>query len=418
MLHIPMTLKNCVSAHRIFSEKYKDKLVGLLPNHAIGPQAQYIEMYLRKSKVHNFDLKEDVVLVATSRYCNRQFDLMCSRLANIVIDDQLYDLLQYGGWRYLKRQRRWLRSSFRNGVVYHPSCPSQLDFLPAEEEHGRFLLKKMGVDPTKPFVTISNKDNWYWQSRGEDKPWDAYRCSVFEDLVPAIEYLHINGVQSIRVGYCPDTSAPNAYHTLSVLTVDEIDFMDIYLQKHALFSVCGDSGLAWVPYIFKTPVLLHNMIPLGESPVVERGIFLPKCMRKAGTDRIASLSEIQEIKHFIGYSEMDQYMIREMSAEFFQGSYYYAKYGLEIMDSSPEDILQAVKEMLGYVDGKFQLSPEQKARQTAFNRSFSLGHPMRHTTGWVSPSFLQKNENLVRDRVPIGENKRIDGIGERIDTRA
>ncbi len=387
-------LNNYVKASREIGRRCAGFAVGVIPADVIGPMILFFEAHLRHFQVHHLDAQRDAILITTSKPCNRQLHKMICRSANVVIDDDLFHTFTEGGERVLSRQGSLVAQKFTNGPVFYKGCPSFISFNEDELSYGRSLLKKMGVDASKPLITIHNKDGGYWQSRGAHKEWDAYRDTDFNDLLPTIHYLKSQDFQIIRTGFYTDPPSKD-YVDINGLTRDEIDFMDVYLQQQAILSINGDSGIAWLPYLFRKPVLIHNFIPMGESPPVERGLFVPKLMRKKGTKRLMTLREIQEIKHLFGYPEGSRYVIRSISADSFQGSYYYNKYGIEVIDNTPQEVLEAAKEAIQYEKGSLKLTTEDEARQRQFKASFPLQHPMRHTPGIVSPSFLKKYEEIL-----------------------
>ena len=385
-------LFNYYSIEKIYHKRFCNRRIGLLHNHAIGPFALFAEQHLRTCEVHNLHPKRDVVLISSNQPCNNQLQKMVEREISVIRDDTLFKIIETGGQRFLKNKGLYTEGIFQNGVIYNSHGKTHIAFNEDEISYGNSLLKKLGVEEGQRFVLVHNKDNLYWQSREEDKPWDLYRNSPFEDLLPSVDFLKKQGLAVIRSGYYQDfPDAP--YISLNNCTREEVDFLDIFLQKYCLFSICGDSGIAWIPYLFKTPTLIYNFIPMGESPPVEKGIFLPKLLKRKG--ELLTIKEMLQIHTTIAYPEGSYCFIRKISSDRFQNSNLYRSFEIDIIDNAPEEILQAVKEMIHYVKGRLSVTKEEELLQTHFKESFPVGHPMRHQIGLVSPNFLRKNQILL-----------------------
>jgi putative glycosyltransferase (TIGR04372 family) len=320
---------------------------------------------------------------------------MYKRTLPVVTNDKLHFSIINGGHRYLRKINRFIEDNYRNGMVFYPECPEFISFTDEETKYGYSLLEKIGIGKSDTYVTMHNKDNVYWKQRnGIEKSWDIYRDSEFSALKKSIEFLGDQDIKVIRSGHYED-EPERGYYSLNVLDSSEKDFMDIFIQKHCFFSVNGDSGIALIPYLFRKPILLHNAIPLGESPIVECGIVIPKIMKNAASGTILPISEILQKKVLLGYADRGRFCISSVSAEKFQNISHYQAHGIEIQDNTAEEILDGIKEMIAYVNGKFRLSEEQQKMQGRFRELFPVAHPMRHFIGYVSPSFLENYPEIL-----------------------
>lgn len=392
----PSLARNIIRTRSIYKKKYFGKVICPFYNEAIGPMAEFAELSLRRMKVKNMNPKKDVVFITDSDSCNVQLRKMFERETVLEKDPRLYRALLGGGRIYLKMIGRLFDDHLKNGTIFYPQSSLNFHFTSSEKLKGRRLLKRLGVKPKDTFVVVHNKDDIYWKEyRGKNKLWDSYRNTDFSDLHPCISHLQDLGIKVIRSGHYEDAEGDLPYISLNSLEEDDKAFIDVYIQKHCLFSVNGGSGIAWIPYLFKKPVLFHNFIPMGESPALEDGIMIPKLLRWKKTGKFLTISEMLEIKEVLGCFEKGVYRIRNVSADAFQSSNLYRRNGIEPIDNPPGDVLQGIVEMLQYVKGELHLEDKQREMQEKFKESFPVGHPMRHFMGFVSPSFLSKHQDLI-----------------------
>lgn len=383
------TIRNYYKFRQRYLHAYSGRLVFLLPSSSIGPAAQTIELFHRHCLILGINSKRDTVVITRSTFVNTHLLTLFQRKVDVIVDDKIVNEIENGGDRFLLRNGKALLLSFRNGDTLQTTWRPSLVFNEEETERGYSLLARLGIHRTDRWVALHNKDDYYWgKLRGEEKPWDSYRSSDFSALLPAIAYLKKLGIHVIRSGHYQDEgSADLPYHSLNTFSPEERMFLELFIQKNSLFSMNGLSGLGNVPFLFDTPCLCHNAIPLGEPSVVERGMIIPKRIKRAG--QLLGWNELNQIRTFLGYSEGSRYYVREVSADGFQATYLYEKYGLESIQNTSQELLDGVREMLDYVAGSLHLTTQQQAAQDLFRESFPVGHPMRHFGGIISPSFLE-----------------------------
>lgn len=393
----PGIVANYYAFKRHYQRDFRGKFIFVLPYTGIGPAAQAAELFFRQCQIRRIDPLRDVVVVTRQNFVNPYMLELIQRHVEVRLDDTTVDEIERGGDRFLQNHGLGLFLKFRNGDMFYTESKPSLCFTDDEIVAGYALLSRLGITRDMVWVALHNKDSFYYDKvLGENKSWDSYRDTDFEALRPAIEFLKEQGVQVIRSGHYEASPAHAAlYHSLNLFSEKEQAFLAMFIQKHALFSVNGLSGLANVPHLFGTPCLCHNAVPLGEPPVIQRGIVIPKLLRHTLSGRVLPLSEMCKIFTYQGYPEGSWYPVRKVSSDAFQASHLYKKYDLEVIDNTPEELLKGVAEMLQYVQGSLKLSPAQSHAQERFRLTFPLGHPMRHFGGVVSPSFLESHAEFL-----------------------
>lgn len=223
----------------------------------------------------------------------------------------------------------------------------------SELEEGATRSKKMGLN--EPFVCISARDKAFLNSLypNIDTTYHNYRDSNFANRKLTIDYLASKGIQTVRMGKIVEKyyDFPNCIEYYR----DYYDeFMDMYLFHKCKFAIGDSNGLLLVPLCNNGNVVFTNITPVvggwGGSPVVLNGIYLFKKMYSKKMNRFLNLTEMVDM---------------DFSCNF--NGHKYAEHGIELIENSPEEILEAAKEMNERLDGTWTDTHESLERQKLFN---------------------------------------------------
>jgi putative glycosyltransferase (TIGR04372 family) len=129
------------------------------------------------------------------------------------------------------------------------------------------------------------------------------------------------------------------------------EFMDIYLGSKCAFCVGTGTGWDLVPSIlFRRPTLYTNLVPLGYVPSYsDKFMFTTKRHIAAGQGRELTLSEI--FSRGVGFC-------LETSG--------YTSQGVDLIESTPEEIRDAVMEMIERLEGTWQSQEDDEELQRRF----------------------------------------------------
>src|SRR6187455_2147541 len=105
--------------------------------------------------------------------------------------------------------------------------------------------------------------------------------------------------------------------------------LDVVLCAMCRFFLGSSSGLFNISTAFGIPVGLANVVPLTALPCAPADLFVPKLYRSARDGRILRFDEI----------------LSSPSADY-RHSRMYADAGLELIESSPEDIADLVEDLM------------------------------------------------------------------------
>jgi len=241
--------------------------------------------------------------------------------------------------------------------------------LDAEDrDWGRSMLAELGVPRDAWFVCVHSRAAGF--SPRDDKV-HAHRNATLTNLIPALSAIVARGGWCIVMGHPSAPSLPPlpgivdyAHHRLRSAR------LDVVLCAMCRFFLGSSSGLFSISTAFGIPVGLANVVPLTALPYAPTDFFVPKLYRSARDGRILSFDEI----------------LSSPSADY-RHSRMYADAGLELIESSPEDISDLVADL---IDPPARQSPDPLH---PLLRPHHYGYGSRAK---LSPRFLVRHRHLLR----------------------
>ncbi len=339
------------------------------------------DYYLRKAELDGVDPGRPVLLASPKRVANRAFVEVLRQKYTVVEEAWARALLS--PFSYDPR----LRVDLALAVGTDPRIPNfqavmtkwgdrgTIWSLPQQmEKDGRAALAEMGVPKDAWFVCVHSREGGYSPA---DEHLHAHRNSDIASYSLAIERITERGGWCIRVGDPSMQPIPDLPRAIDYARSSwKSDWMDVFLGARCRFFLGNTSGLCALSSAFDVPSVLVNMVPLaacyGSHP---SDIAVPKLHRK-GSERLRFedifTSEIADFR------ETEQYH----SAE------------LDVIDNTPDEIADAVIEMLDRLEG---VPPDltDAARQADFRRSMRPEHYTYGAGGKISAAFLSKHRDLL-----------------------
>jgi putative glycosyltransferase (TIGR04372 family) len=251
------------------------------------------------------------------------------------------------------------------------------------DELGR-LLTQLGLDDDQWFVCLHNREAGY--SASDDELHD-FRNGTLANFDSAIEFIKSLGGSVIRMG---DPSMSRLAESPGVVDYAHSDWRsprnDLVLASNCRFFLGSSSGAFVMSACQGIPVVAVNMAPLGACKIWgPRDIAVPKIYRWAESGETMSFPQIFE-------SELADARTTVVFNE----------HGVYLEESSSNEILGAVQEMLLRLDGKYVGSSSEESRQQAFMQLFQPHNYSYWSKTRVSAQFLSKYEALL-DSVPFGD---------------
>ena len=243
-----------------------------------------------------------------------------------------------------------------NGVI--KNNPSVITFTKSEKNFGNNQLLKLGLNPEDIFVCLNVRDSEYLKVThpNHDFSYHDYKDSKIDSLNLTANFLQTKNIKLVRMGSIVKdlwkSSSPNVIdYANSEL---RSDFLDFYLTSKCKFFITNGNGFMLVPQIFKKPIAVFDYVPVGQFySFIDKSICIFKKYYCNNRKKILTLNEIFSIKAF---SYVDGRLFK--------------KDKIELINNSPEEILELVKEMNSHLDSNFNFDLDDK--QKDFWKSFPI----------------------------------------------
>jgi len=362
---------------------YKNINIAYVSYGRIGHLAADTELFLR-SNLRNTE-KQLNFLVGWNKkgIANRQLANMIKRKIKVAENRFLNNLIS-SLYRNMKVLRKFVPGENDDYEVWD-KYPPQLSFTTREEEKGKELLKEMNIDFGAKFICFHSRDNTYLEKKDLkdgnkiDRFYHNYRDCSINNYLMAAEYLAGKGIYAIRMGgTVKDKLVVNNSKIIDYASRYRSDFGDIYLLAKCKFFLGNNAGLVATPIIFNIPAAQANWIPIGIRLRSARDIFIPKKLW------------LTKDKRFLTFRE-----IIEMGAHMWDQTQLYLENGIEVIENTPEEILELAKEMDARIDGVWIETDEDIELQERYRQLFPPGAYCYSLKSRIGSKFLKDNRNLL-----------------------
>ncbi|MBL78790.1 MAG: hypothetical protein CMH70_01905 [Nitrosomonadaceae bacterium] len=360
--------------------------IGRLTNARIGHLASNTDLFLRRRQLGIYpDGPFYCFLCDPTQLANRQLLTMWKRVIP-VYESRVLSLVFVGMLPILKRSPFYqdLKMQFNEYYEFNNAKPS-LYFTPDEIEKGRKLLKKMNVNFDKDeFICIFARDNAYLQHAlpGNDWSYHDVRNSEIDSLIETAKYLIDKGYVVIRMGSIVKKPINFSHEKMVDYPYSgyRSDFLDIFIAGHCKFMIsAGTSGINDLATIFDRPMLAVNIAEFCYTPFTKNCLYTPKKYKNIDTGEHLNFKDTLKLHSYL----------RKYTTSYTSTS------GLEAIENSSQDTLEATKEMLARSEGRFRYSPEDERLIQAYHKlwdeSGSLWAPNKTPIGIA---WLKKNRDL------------------------
>ena len=288
--------------------------------------------------------------------CNHQLARMWSRVLHIWPAWLLAPAGKINSWIPGGKVHRVGDNTEIDRDVHHllDRFPPHLEFLPEEEKQGQIGLRILGIPEGAKFICLNVRDSSYLERSLPWKSWDyhSYRNSDIQSYVLAVQKLAELGYYVIRMGVAVKEPLRVLHPRIIDYATSRIrtDFMDIYLGAKCEFCISTSSGFDAIPYVFRRPIVYVNSCPLGYFFTFNQNYFgITKHHFSRKKNRDLTLSEIfsQDVGFCLRTSE-------------------YESQGIQLVENSPEEIRDAVIEMVERLNGTWQPHEEDEVLQKHF----------------------------------------------------
>ncbi|EKD55025.1 MAG: LA1599-like protein [uncultured bacterium] len=268
-----------------------------------------------------------------------------------------------------------------------------VSFTEEEEQKGKELLCSLGIPAGARFVCLLGRDARYLSvyMPKEDLSYTNYRNVDINNYRQAAEYLANNGYYVIRMGRYVEKPF-NVNHPNIIDYADGpycSDFGDIYLSAKCFFFISVSCGLDAAAQLFRRPILQTNVPLVDPDFHPEWYLLITKKVMDLKTHRYLSFQEIAE--RFPWAKSNGARSILEIAKD----------NNLTLVENSPEEITEVVKEMVAILNETWQPSFEDELLQKKLWENFK-------DPGMRDLSAPPPNLPFERLKIPVFEGKNID----------
>ena len=359
---------------------------GGLPSEAIGHLTLDMELLLCRNDAGLYGRRTIDLFCSALPVCNQQLKRMWERTVHV----SRFALAA-------ERVNRWCPGGRGNRIPFDrvqadvhgllAQMPAHLSFTPEEQRQGEEAIRSLGIPEGARFVCVMARDATYYANRVRYRGAPmTHRNSDIRTYLPAIERLVERGYVAVRMGAEVErpleTSNPRIIDYASVV---RSDFLDIFLCAHCHLYLGDGAGLRHVPIIFRRPLALVNYIPFEYTTTwSSRDLFIPKTFWLRSEGCVMTFREI--LVSGVGRALRDEE---------------YERYGVEVINNTPEEITALALEAEARLAGTWQAAGEDEELQRRFWEIFRTHTQVYKNAPWrmhwrIGAEFLRQHQALLQ----------------------
>jgi putative glycosyltransferase (TIGR04372 family) len=277
-----------------------------------------------------------------------------------------------------------LKTSSTDKYGLRAKTESFIDFTESEKTLAIKEMNTLGLKPSEPFVCLLSRDTSYLKALNPTKDWtyhDYRNCNI-AGYSKAAEAMAASGNTFIRMG----SVVTEPFVSTNPKVIDyafknyRTELLDIYLTANCKFFITTGTGLDTLANIFHRPVLYINFLPYTNFCFFPNVISVPKLLFSRSKNRLLTFKEILS-------TEIGNYGLTQQ----------YENDGLDIIENTPEEILDAVIEMDMRLNYKWVEEHNDDELQRKFwmlfpkNTNYHAGERQSR----VGAAFLRKHHLLL-----------------------
>ena len=356
----------------------------------IGHLAADVDTFLKEERLGLLPKRHRFLTAPAGRVANHHMLSYWREFLPIISDPWAAFTLELISRRWLMREdlSRYVSGYFGTQDIYRINRlwgvrEPILQLSEVDRIWGMSELQRLGLNEGQWFVCVHVREGSYIP---KNEVIQAHRNGNISNVIPAMQEIVRRGGVCIRMGDSGMTSLPSIPGVLDYAhSPAKSDRLDVVLCALARFFLGNTSGLSLVSTVFGVPVAQANMIPMETLGVRPCDLSMPKLLWSESLGR---------------YLRFDEIMGSEIGGYFFTHQYQQA--GIRVEESSSEDILDLVTEMLDRIGQSFIETPEEAQLQASYFSLFKSGHYSYGSMARVSCGFLRRHRDLLE---PTGVNK-------------
>ena len=252
-----------------------------------------------------------------------------------------------------------------------------LSLKPNHVEEGTRNLERLGVPRDAWWVALHVRE-----AASLGTYLATHRDADINSYFDAARLIVSRGGWVIRVGDPKMSRIPELRGVIDYVHSDVYaDWMDIFVMGNCRFFLGANSGPVYLPTVFGRPAAVANVTPLDNGPLSHHDLFIPKLLWSRREGRHITFRE--------GFSSI---AIRRAYRD-----RVFEQHGVELIDSTPDQITALTQEMLDRLDGTASYTEEDERLQAGY-KALWLEKTTPHTWGTqsrVGRNFLREQSGLL-----------------------
>jgi putative glycosyltransferase (TIGR04372 family) len=369
-------LHNVYALNEINQETWSPRFLSYYFGAFLGHQA-FTGLVLKGQDLGLVNQKQRV-LPYSSTINGQQLNTLFDRRKDLELMPALYsDRFMEGPLNWCHSERLWMINTkegfmemqkYVDVVFKHLAESTNIGYLKLGEAYTSLVrdkLEHLGLPKFQPFVALHVRKKTWNPNDVRQADIKSYRLSVNE--------LIRQGYFVIQFGTDPQIPAMSRRELVVIQGDNDFTrFVTPYLLSNCEFLVNTSSGPSYLSALFGRSVLQTNVVAFGKSAPYfgSKSFHLPKKWFIKG--RQLSLTEILGSSWGYSYLHLDKL----------------ADSDIEVLENSPEEILDATIDILKSETGEIKCSLHKAVEDVQRNNKVP-------TTGRIAPSFLERNQDWL-----------------------
>jgi putative glycosyltransferase (TIGR04372 family) len=258
-----------------------------------------------------------------------------------------------------------------------------ISFTPFEMKRGQAFLKEVGMQKDDKFICVISRDSVYKETFGDNRDWDyhSYRDSKIVNYQKTMNKLANKGYFIFRMGKGVsgkiDDSNPKILDYAN--SKYRSDFLDIFLFANSTFSVGSEAGIITTTFAYRVPYCSVNIAAIEWLQAWHENNLI-----------ILKKYWLKEEKRFMTFKE-----IYATGAGRFLRTEQYEQLGIELIENTPEEIMDVSMEMHKRLNGTWETNDEDETLQRLFWELFPKSDLHGEIYARIGTDFLRQNRALL-----------------------
>lgn len=260
--------------------------------------------------------------------------------------------------------------------------PPILTLSDEDYTRGWQCLKSLGIQPGEWFVCLHVREKGW---KDNNCLTEDFRNADIDTYKLAIKTITDAGGWVVRMGDPTMKPLPKMPRVIDyAYSKSKSDWMDVFLCAQCRFFLSTSSGLYTIALAFGVPIVMTNQLPtVAMYMLSSRDIFIPRICRSKTENRALAFSKL--ISPSLGFA------ISQLQ---------YDRLGVDVVENTPEEIDNVVREMLERFNGHLVYSEENEYSEEQFKSLAEMcgklyGDENIRLNARVGRDFLQKYTVLL-----------------------